>query len=124
MDMTPAESDEGPLWWKIPDLVRPGNNDQRGQIGFLRRVRRKTTVPEGHFTAVANGPEMSPQHPQTRGTGPRSVSELFWVGPLKGRARNVGVVHNRVTVHKPDAQAKDTAISKNTSCNKRMRKWL
>jgi len=37
---------------------------------------------------------------------------------------HLGLVHNGVTVHKPDAQAKDTDIRKNTSRNKRRREWL
>ena len=35
-----------------------------------------------------------------------------------------GLVQNRVTVHKPDAQAKDPALCKTTSRNKRLREWF
>ena len=35
-----------------------------------------------------------------------------------------GLVQNRVTVHKPEAQAKDPALCKTTSRNKRLREWF
>jgi len=34
------------------------------------------------------------------------------------------LVHNGVTVHKPDAQANDTAIRNNTSHNKKQHMWF
>ena len=38
--------------------------------------------------------------------------------------RESGLVQNRVRVHKPDAQAKDTALCQGTSRNKRRREWF
>ena len=35
-----------------------------------------------------------------------------------------GLVQKRVAVHKPDAQAKDTALCKTTSRNKRLPEWF
>ena len=41
-----------------------------------------------------------------------------------GIRRHSGLVHRRVTVHKPDAQAKGTLLCKTTSRNKRLHEWL